>query len=196
MKYQNVQSTLIDRTVAVIAGEGLDKTTTKAIVAGTGINEVYIYRHFANKEDLLAKTFDALDEELVAQAMQHMAVMNTPDTPYELRCRLFFTAIWRFLLGNREKCRAFIQYYYSPYFIKNSAEGHKARYQPLMGEFQKVFRPEANVWMLLNHLMTTMLDFALKVLDGAVPDDEDTAEHVFRLVYHSAKLYFRKTKEC
>lgn len=33
---------LIARTISVIATEGLDKTTTKAITTGTGINEAYI----------------------------------------------------------------------------------------------------------------------------------------------------------
>ncbi|MBO5796993.1 MAG: TetR/AcrR family transcriptional regulator [Clostridia bacterium] len=191
MKHSNVQGTLIAKTIEVMATEGLDKTTTKAIVSGTGINEGYIYRHFANKDDLLVKTFDALDEELVSRAMENISIMNMPQTEYETRCWLYFSAMWRFLLGNRAKCRAFIQYYYSPYFGKYSATGHKARYQPFIAKFQTAFRSEANVWMLFNHLLTTMLDFALKVMDGAVPDDDDTAAHVFQLVYHSAKLYFR-----
>lgn len=39
---------LIARTISVIAGQGLDKTTTKAITDGTGINEAYIYRYFVH----------------------------------------------------------------------------------------------------------------------------------------------------
>ena len=57
MKHHNVRDTLIDRTISVIASEGLDKTTTKAIVTGTDINEVYIYRKFENKEELLTRAF-------------------------------------------------------------------------------------------------------------------------------------------
>lgn len=45
MKHYDVQSRLIDRTIIVIAENGLDKTTTKAIVKGTDINEAYIYRY-------------------------------------------------------------------------------------------------------------------------------------------------------
>ena len=55
MKHANVKEVLIDRAIDVLGSAGMDKATTKAIVAGTGISEVYIYRHFANKEDLLAK---------------------------------------------------------------------------------------------------------------------------------------------
>ena len=195
MSPQDMREKLIARTISVIATEGLDKTTTKAITTGTGINEAYIYRHFSDKKDLLSKAFDKLDEELVAKVMQHLPVMYMQELEYEMRCWVFFTSVWKFMLGNRDKCLAFIRYYYSPYFQRCSAEEHKKRYMPLVDKFKDAFREEANVWMILNHILTTMLDFAVKVFDGAVPDNDDTAEHVFRLIYCSIRQYFKK-KEC
>lgn len=195
MKYPNVREVLIDRTIEVIAQEGMDKTTTKAIVAGTGINEVYIYRHFSNKEDLLTKAFDKLDEELVAKTTLHIPVMYMLNLDYETRCRFFFTAVWEFLLANKAKCLAYIRYYYSPYFAKYSSQTHKERFDPLLAKFSDAFKEEANVWMLLNHILSTMLDFAVRVYDGALPNNADTAEHVFRVLYHSVRPYFKRTKE-
>lgn len=195
MSPQDMREKLIARTITVIATEGLDKTTTKAITTGTGINEAYIYRHFSDKKDLLSKTFDKLDDELVAKVMQHLPVMYMQELEYEMRCWVFFTSVWKFMLGNRDKCLAFIRYYYSPYFQRCSAEEHKKRYMPLVDKFKDAFREEANVWMILNHILTTMLDFAVKVFDGAVPNNDDTAEHVFRLIYCSIRQYFKK-KEC
>lgn len=195
MSRDEIRRRLIAGTIHVIAKDGLEKATTKQIGMETATNEAYIYRCFADKEDMFAKSFDALDNELVSKAMQYIPVMYAQETTCEARCRDFFTSIWRFLLGNREKCLAYIRYYYSPYFAKRSAEIHKKRYLPLVRKFMDAFREEANVWMILNHILTTMLDFAVKVYDGEVPDNDDTAEHVFRLIYASAKQYFRKT-EC
>ena len=193
MSPQEIRNTLIERTISVIASEGLDKTTTKAIVTGTGINEAYIYRNFSDKEDLLAKTFDFLDEELLSVVVSNLSVMYSQERSYRERCRVYFSAVWDFLLGNREKCLAFIRYYYSPYFKKNSAKIHKHRFRPLAEEFAAAFKVEANVWMLMNHMMNTMLDFAVKIFNDEVPDNEDTEEHVFRLVYHSMVPYFRQS---
>ena len=179
----------------VIAKNGLDKTTTKAIVSGTDINEAYIYSHFSGKEDLLSKAFDALDEELVAKAMQHVSVMYMQEFDYETRCRFFFSAIWKFLIGNREKCLTFIRYYYSPYFQKYSVVTHKARFQCLVTKFKDAFKEEADVWMILNHILNVMLDFAVKVFHGEMPDNEEYAEHVFRVIYASVKQYFKKDEE-
>ena len=195
MKQDELRLRLIDGTIHVIARDGLEKASTKQIGLTTSINEAYIYRCFRDKEDMLANTFASLDDELVAKAMTHVPVMYMQEMEYEMRCRVFFASVWKFLLGNRDKCLAFIRYYYSPYFSRYSSKEHKKRYIPLVDKFKDAFRDEANVWMILNHILTTMLDFAVKVFDGALPDNDDTAEHVFRLIYVSVRQYFKK-KEC
>ena len=40
-----------------------------------------------------------------------------------------------------------------------------------------------------------MLDFAIKVFDGTASDSDDTAEHVFRLIYFSVNQYFRTSEK-
>lgn len=191
-KKEELRRMLIDATVQVVARDGLDKATTKQIGLLTNMNEAYIYRCFADKEDLLVKTFASLDEELSLTTVTNFSLLQVQEIDFEMRCWTYFFAIWKFLLGNKDKCLAFVQYYYSPYFAKYSAEEHKKRYRPLVDKFKMAFREEANVWMILNHDLTTMLSFAVKVFDGEVPDDEDTAEHVFRLVYASTRQYFKE----
>ena len=83
-----MRATLIARTIQVIAEEGLDKTTTKAITSGTGINEAYIYRLFDGKDDMMAKAFDFLDDGLVQQILEHLPVMRMADLDAESRWRL------------------------------------------------------------------------------------------------------------
>lgn len=195
MKHLNPRNDLMANTIKVIASEGLDKTTTKSIVRGTGINEAYIYRFFSDKEELLARTFDMLDEELVDAVSKNSEIMLEKNLEFEVRARLYFRAVWRFLLSNREKCVAYVRYFYSPYFKKHSAEAHKERFAEYTKYISVVFNEKANVWMILNHILNVMLDFAVKVFDGAVGDNEDTEEHVFRLVYVSVKQYFNKDRD-
>lgn len=192
MKHKDVPGTLIRSTISVIANEGLDKTTTKAIVRGTGINEAYIYRFFYDKEDLLAKAFAVLDEELVAKVMEHVEIMWEKELDYDLRCRLFFDEVWKFLMENKEHCLAYVRYYYSPYFQKNSAWEHKKRFLPAVAKFNVAFRDEADTWMILNHIQNVMFDFAVKVFDGELPNDEDNVKHVFLVIYNSVRYYFRR----
>lgn len=190
-----MRNTLIARTILVIARDGLDKTTTKAITAGTGINEAYIYRHFSDKEDLLAQAFDRLDEEFVAKTVKDFSIMSLKELDFETRCRRYFFSVWEFLNKCKEECLAYIRYYYSPYFQKNSAEKHKARFLPLIEKFEGAFKEEADVWMILNHILHVMLAFSVMVHNEQMPMDDDYSEHVFRVIYVSVKQYFKTEEE-
>ena len=192
MKHQNILNRLIENTIRIIAENDFDKTTTKAIVSGTDINEAYIYRDFSDKVDLFVKAFDQLDEELNAKLMQHLPVMYMRELEFEVRCRVFFAAVWQFMISNKEKCLAFVRYYYSPYFIKYSADRHKQRYRPLVDKFSEAFIDEADVWMILNHILNVMLDFAVKVHNDHMSKEDGYSEHVFRVIYRSVEQYFKK----
>lgn len=196
MRQDELRRGLIDGTIHVIAQQGLDKATTKLIGTQTGINEAYIYRCFEDKEDMFANAFGVLDDELVNRALLHLPVMYMKEYDYETRCRIFFFAIWNFMLANRDHCLAFVRYYYSPYFKKYSAEEHKTRFAPVIAKFQDAFRDEADVWMILNHILNVMLDFAVKVFNDEMPKDDDYSEHVFRVIYCSIRQYFRNQEVC
>lgn len=191
MKRQECRSKLIEGTIQVIARDGLDKATTKLVGLETGLNEAYIYRCFAGKEDMYAKTFDLLDEELVDKVLENLPVMALQDVPFRERSQMLFTAVWKFVLGNRARCLAYVQYYFSPYFPRLSVELHKRRYKPVVDSFRVVFLDEADVWMIINHIIHTILNFAVKVHNDQMPKDDDYAEHVFRVVYASVEQYFR-----
>lgn len=191
MKRQEYRGILMTRTMEVMASAGLDKTTTKAIVEGTGINEGYIYRFFESKEEMMAAVFEQLDEELIGKVVESVVCVRDPGMTVENRWWLTFVSVWQFLLGNPPKCLAYIRYYYSPYFQRYSSKGHDQRLGALTEKMRESFREEANVRMILHHVLNVMMDFAVKVFDNELPDNEDTAEHVFRLVYVSVQQYFR-----
>ncbi len=195
MKQGDTRLRLINGTIHVIARDGLDKATTKSIGEETSINQAYIYRNFADKEDMFARAFDVLDAELADNVMKHLPLLFRQDIERETRCRFAFFAVWEFLLSNRDKCLAYVRYYYSPYFNDYSFDVHKERFMPIVDRFKDAFIDEADVWMILNHILNVMLDFAVKVHNSQMSKDDDYSEHVFRVVYRSVEQYFRKPKE-
>ena len=193
MAQQPMRIALLHSTIVVVARDGLENATTKAIATNASVNEAYIYRIFESKESLLHETFVYLDKELVARLLVHLPVMYMPGWDFEIRCRALFSAVWGFLTSNRDECLCFLRYYYSPYFRKHSSEEHRARYERVVELMTPAFRPRADVWMLLNHMLNIMLDFAVKIFDGDLKDSEKTAQHVFTLVYASIKPYMNHT---
>jgi AcrR family transcriptional regulator len=191
MKTDQLRQILIDGTIRVIASEGLGKASTKQIGKATNLNEAYIYRCFNNKEDMFLKAFNSLDDELLSVTLKHMPIFSMETMDFDMRCRMYFAVIWQFLLGNKEKCLTFVRYFYTPDFVEYAAKDHELRYKPLVEQFRVAFRDEADVWMILNHILNVMLDFAVKVHNGLMHDDERYSEHVFRVIYASVKQYFR-----
>lgn len=195
MKQDEIRQKLIAGTIHVIANDGLDKATTKQIGTETTVNEAYIYRCFAGKQDMFSKVFDTLDDELFSKAMECTSVLHEKDIPFKQRCRLSFLGVWHFMLGNRDHCLAYVHYYYSPYFKKYSSALHEIRFQPLVKKFSVAFIEEADVWMILNHILDVMLSFSTKVHNGLMSEKDDYGEHVFRVLYESVKQYLITTPE-
>ena len=84
---------------------------------------------------------------------------------------------------------------FSPYFKKYSYSVHEARFKPLVEKFSVAFIEEANVWLILNHILDVMLSFSVKVHTGVMPADDEYGEHVFRVIYESVKQYLITTPE-
>lgn len=195
MKRDELRQKLIDGTIHIIAVEGFDKATTKQIGTYTNINQAYIYRCFKGKEDMFTKTFDMLDNELLNVIMQNLDIMYMTGIDFETRCKVFFYKLWNFLLGDAEKCLSYIRYYYSNYYNLYSADAHKERFWPVVESIRPVFIDEADVWMILNHILNVILDFAIKVHAGRMSPDDNYSEHVFRVIYVSIKQYFKNNEE-
>ena len=186
-----MRSSLYESAVDVIATEGLVKATTRAIATRAGLNEVYIYRLYKDKEDLFKHMFGMLDDEFFSAVCESLNTLRSRDDSMDDHYYRVFSLCWRFVLGNKNKCQAYVRYYYSPFFAKYSLEEHRRRYEPIVEMFDLMFREESNTWMLLKHMFNVLFDFAIKVYNGEVPDNEDTQRHVFILIYSSIKPYFR-----
>lgn len=195
MDQESIRRALIDSTIHIIANNGLDKATTKHIANRAGVNEVYIYRAFDGKDDLYMKTFLQLDQELVAAILRHIPIMDMTNIKIEDRCWALFSAVWKFVLGNEEKTLSFIRYYYSPYFKKYSCTAHREAYRVVVEKFRPAFKADADVWMLLCHILDVLLAAAVKVYNGELPDNDRTAAYVFDLLYSSVESKLTWSKQ-
>lgn len=185
-----MREALKEAAIFIIAEYGLDRVTTKELTAVAKTrNEVYIYRLFHNKHDLLVKMFDMLDRELVCAFATSLDIMRDDDRPYEERARMMFHRLWRFMLGDRHRCLAFLQYYYSPLYVKHSADKHMELYMPLIERFGAMFKPGCNMWRLTNYMLDIMLTMAIKVFRGEIEDTPEIEEKTFLLIYRALYPY-------
>ena len=192
---EELREALREATVYVVAHDGLDKATTKALASRAGVNEGYIYRVFDGKEDLLAKTFTMLDGELAGAVFQNLPVMHDESMDIEMRCYKLFLGVWEFLLSYPDRCLCFIRYYYSPYFQRYSLHEHEQMFAPATKRFARVFKEGTDVWRMLDYMLDAMLTSAFRLFRGDFPDTEKTQEEVFTLVYCSVRSHLNWSKQ-
>lgn len=180
---RNAKQAFIEGTVRVVARDGLDKATTKAIAADVGLNEANIYRCFESKEDLLCAAFRMEDVNFAYFLKQNLHVMHVQNTTWKDRAFQLWSVSWRFILERRDDCLFYLQYYYSANCRKYAYEEHLKCFQEMFTTMEQTFKPEANVNMVLHQVYDTMLSFAARVLAGEMPDDDVTTQWVFDQIY-------------
>ncbi len=188
---------LINNTVRLIAEGGFERATTRAIThSGANLpdvkmNDAYIYRLFGSKENLYQAAFDTLDKELVRKLS--LCIRNIGGITQNVKESLYkvFLSTWRFVLGNEARCRCYIRYYYSIYFRGESLRQHHVLFDRIIAEFAPLFIAEADVRSIMHSVLTTLLDFAVRVYNGDLADSDINTPHVFNVLYCAMVTYFK-----
>lgn len=189
MKKEYMRQKLMESAIHVVATEGIHKATTKAIANHSGVNEVYIYRLFEDKDDLLAQTFSLIDRELIACILKYEPIMKMPAIEIEERCYIFFKSCWRSIL-DYDKCSYFIKYYYSHYYNSYSPLKRRKAYSTVIESFTPAFKEGTDVWRIFNRILDIVYSTIIKILRGEIPDNDETAEDVFGVLYSALEPFF------
>ena len=179
---RNIASDLIESTVKVIARDGFDKASTRNIAGECGIADAYIYVHFKDKDDLFSKAFQKEDAALAREVKKYLSILSQPGITNEDRLYFLFSKTWMHLIAYPDSCRFFVQYYYSPYYTKYSAQEHLERWMPFLEQVKVLFKPEADVRALLRLVLNTMLGQAIKAAADPSEDKDSIARNNYALI--------------
>jgi hypothetical protein len=102
---------------------------------------------------------------------------------------------WQFILGNEERCRCYVRYYYSIYFRGNSRKTHKKLFEGIVNEMMPMFKEEADVFSILHSVFTALFDFAIRVYNGELEDNEINRPHIFNVLYCMMITYFKDSEK-
>lgn len=83
---ENMRQEIMDSAVRIGARYELDKTTTNLIAKEASLNEMYLYRCFKNKEDVLSEAFHAEDVDFVKFIEKALSVLRLDGLSLEERC--------------------------------------------------------------------------------------------------------------
>ena len=188
MKQDDMRRKLMESVIHVVAADGIHKATTKAIAAHSGVNEVYIYRTFKDKEDLFAQTFALIDSELIECILKYQPIMQIKSIGIDERCHIFFRSCWNSIL-DYDKCSFFIKYYYSQYYNSYSPLKRRKAYSEVIECFTPAFKSGTDVWRMFNRILDIVYSTIIKILRNEIPDNDETADDVFRVLYSAIEPF-------
>ncbi len=198
---EDIKELLISNAIHLIAEGGFEKATTKELTYCSGslpnfkMNEVYIYRFFGSKEQLYESAFLRLDNELFYAFQDGVKIVGGFEGQTKEKLYEFFLMAWGFILGNEERCRCYVRYYYSIYFKGASFQEHKKLLTKMTDEMAPIFKEEADVSSILHSVFTALLDFAVRVYNGDLEDNEINRPHIFNVLYCMMMTYFKDSKK-
>ena len=198
MRYEaEIKELLIENAIHLIAEGGFEKATTKELTHSGGqlpdfkMNEVYIYRFFKSKENLYEAAFVRLDTELFYAFKRGVEIIGGFENDRKEKLGKFFSMAWQFVLGNEERCRCYVRYYYSIYFKGHSLEAHRKLFEGMVNEMAPIFKEGASIEAILHSVFTAMFDFAIRVYNGELEDSDINRPHIFNVLYCMMATYLK-----
>lgn len=193
----DIKNLLIKNAIHLISEGGFEKATTKELTYCSGhlpdykMNEVYIYRFYGNKAGLYEAAFASLDAELYDTFIDGIKAVGNFEGQTKEKLHEFVLIAWHFIMSNEERCRYYVRYYYSIYFKDISKENHNKLFEKIVNEFSPLFKEEADVPAILHSVFTAFLDFAIRVYNGDLEDNEENRPHMFNVLYCMMVTYFK-----
>ena len=194
-----IKSLIISNAIRLIAEGGFEKATTKELAYSGGnlpdqkMNEVYIYRLFGSKEEVYEEAFLQLDRELFSVIAKEEEAFDAMDGNIRECLYDMFSRIWCFVVGNEERCRCYVRYYYSIYFKGKSFEAHQNRFNKMVVKMSHLFKEEAEVYAILHSVFIMLFDFSIRVYNGEIEDNDINRPHIFNVLYCMMMTYFKDT---
>ena len=192
MKERDIAATLLESTVRVIARDGLDKASIRTISADCQVPNPYIYQHFESKDGLWVSAFSQVDLRLVAALTRILSSVHQLTPDIEVRCQMIWLRLWNLMMESKEYTQFYLQYYYSKYFERFSKVEHQERLQPVECLIRNCFVEDANVQVLLQHILDNMMNLAMKAYNGDLSNDADAKPHLYRLTIAPIAPYLNK----
>ena len=195
---EDVRELFVKNAIHLIAEGGFEKATTKNLtysggeIPGVKLNEVYIYRLFESKEGLYAEAFSQLDNELFDAFLSGVYSVGGFEEDTTKKLFSFFELAWRFVLKDEDRCRAYVRFYYSVYFKGEILERHNRHFAVVIDKLSPLFKEEADIHSILHSAFTALLDFAIRVYNKELVDNEINRPHVFNVLYCMMVTYFKR----
>jgi len=162
MKQEETKAMLQYGAIQTVAHEGLEKTSTKLIAYEANVNEVFIFRYYAGKDNLLDETFLAMDNAIAEESLLEIRACKMLNLPTETKIRALVTRLWDKYIEKKNEVLFFTRFMNSASFLRVASLRHREVLNRLAIEAGLTFDTETVGEYTMLHLSNLIINVILQ----------------------------------
>ena len=192
----NTRTRIIYAAMAAVRQYGLEGVRIQQVSEFAGITPGAIYRHFASKEQLLIECFTYVDKQ-AAEIFEHLqfnplAMLTDPMGAVKELWQPYF----RFWVAHPDETIFYHRFRDSVFFPKYDRTRDVTYFNKFIGmvrAFKMVFPrlDRINQDLLWLHVLTSTVMYAKYVVEGTIPNNQETEDTVFQLLTTGLSGYLK-----
>ena len=192
----NTRTRIIYAAMAAVRQYGLEGVRIQQVSEFAGITPGAIYRHFASKEQLLIESFTYVDKQ-AAEIFEHLqfnplAMLTDPMGAVKELWQPYF----RFWVAHPDETIFYHRFRDSVFFPKYDRTRDVTYFNKFIGmvrAFKMVFPrlDRINQDLLWLHVLTSTVMYAKYVVEGTLPNNQETEDTVFQLLTTGLSGYLK-----
>ncbi len=192
----NTRTRIIYAAMAAVRQYGLEGVRIQQVSEFAGITPGAIYRHFASKEQLLIECFTYVDKQ-AAEIFEHLqfnplAMLTDPMGAVKELWQPYF----RFWVAHPDETIFYHRFRDSVFFPKYDKTRDVTYFNKFIGmvrAFKMVFPrlDRINQDLLWLHVLTSTVMYAKYVVEGTLPNNQETEDTVFQLLTTGLSGYLK-----
>lgn len=195
----DTKNRIIFATMKAVRQYGLEGVRIQNVSALAGISPGAIYRYFDSKEQMIVECFTYVDKQ-AAMIFDHLKFNPlTLLTDPMGAVKSLWLPYFRFWVAHPDETIFYHRFRDSAFFPKYDKERDVSYFNTFVGmvrAFQKMFPrlKKINQDLLWLHVLTSTVMYAKYVVEGVLPDNEETEETVFMLLSTGLSGYIKPEK--
>ena len=195
----DTKTRIIAAAIKAVRQYGLEGVRIQNVSELAGISAGAIYRHFDGKDQLLAECFTYVDKQ-AAEIFEHLKfnpLMMLTDPMGAVKG--LWLPYFRFWTSHPDETVFYHRFRDSTFFPKYDKSRDVTYFKTFIGmvhTFKKVFPSldRMNQDLLWLHVLTSTVMYAKYVVEGTLPDNQETEDTVFQLLATGLSGYLKPDK--
>jgi len=184
---EHTKDRIIEATYKAVRKSGLDGLRVQHIGSISGLSPGAMYRYFGSKEELMEACFYAVDRQAAAiydhLELDPQQVVDDPEGTFHFLWQPYY----RFWIAHPDETlfyHRFLDRASFTEFDKERDRSYLKNFSQIVAMFQTAFPnlKQMNRGLLWLHILTGTVTYAKYVVEGALPNTQETEDSIFRLI--------------